>query len=89
MFEYLAEFLGSAVFIYIVLATGNPLAIGAVLALVLMITMPISGGHINPAISIVMASIDKLPISELIPYSLSQVFGGLVALEIYKRFKLQ
>ena len=89
MFEYLAEFLGSAVFIYIVLATGNPLAIGAVLALVLMITMPISGGHINPAISIVMASIDKLPISELIPYALSQVFGGLVALEIYKRFKLQ
>jgi glycerol uptake facilitator-like aquaporin len=89
MFEYLAEFLGSAVFIYIVLATGNPLAIGAVLALVLMVTMPISGGHINPAISIVMASIDKLPITELIPYALSQVFGGLVALEIYKRFKLQ
>ena len=86
MFEYLAEFLGSAVFIYIVLATGNPLAIGAVLALVLMVTMPISGGHINPAISIVMASIDKLPITELIPYALSQVFGGLVALEIYKRF---
>ena len=89
MQKYLAEFLGSAVFIYIVLATGNPLAIGAVLALVLMVTMPISGGHINPAISIVMASIDKLPITELIPYALSQVFGGLVALEIYKRFKLQ
>ena len=50
MFEYLAEFLGSAVFIYIVLATGNPLAIGAVLALVLMVTMPISGGHINPCL---------------------------------------
>lgn len=88
MFEYLAEFFGSAFFVYIVLATGNPLAIGAALALILLVTIPISGGHINPAISIVMASIDKLPITELIPYALSQVFGGLVALEIYKRFKL-
>lgn len=88
MLEYLAEFFGSAFFVYIVLATGNPLAIGAALALILLITMPISGGHINPAISIVMASIDKLPITELIPYALSQVFGGLVALELYKRFKL-
>jgi len=88
MFEYLAEFFGSAIFVYVVLATGNPLAIGAALALVLLVTMPISGGHINPAISIVMASIDKLPITELIPYALCQVFGGLVALELYTRFKL-
>lgn len=87
MYEYLAEFLGSMVFVYMVLATGNALAIGATLALVLILTMPISGGHINPAISIVMASIDKLPVTELIPYALSQVFGGLVALELFKRYK--
>jgi glycerol uptake facilitator-like aquaporin len=87
MYEYLAEFLGSMAFVYVVLATGNPLAIGAALALVLIVTMPVSGGHINPAISIVMASIDKLPVTELIPYALSQVFGGLVALELFKRYK--
>jgi glycerol uptake facilitator-like aquaporin len=87
MYEYLAEFIGSAIFVYIVLATGNPLAIGATLALVLLFTIPISGGHINPAISIVMASVNKLPVAEIIPYALSQVFGGLVALELYKRFK--
>jgi|TARA_B110000285_G_C14925891_1_gene514976 glycerol uptake facilitator-like aquaporin len=88
MYEYLAEFIGSAIFVYVVLATGNPLAIGGTLALVLLLTQNVSGGHINPAISIVMGSIDKLPISEIIPYALSQVFGGLVALEVYKRFKL-
>jgi glycerol uptake facilitator-like aquaporin len=89
MYEYLAEFLGSAIFVYSVLATGNPLIIGGTLALVLILTQKISGGHINPCISIVMGSIDKLPISEIIPYALSQIFGALVALELYKRFKLQ
>jgi glycerol uptake facilitator-like aquaporin len=85
--EYLAEFLGTLFFVYIILATGNPLAIGAALALVILLTSNISGGHINPAVSIVMASAGKLPINDLIPYCLSQVFGGLIALEIYKRVK--
>jgi aquaporin NIP len=85
MYKYLAEFVGAALFIYIILATGNPLAIGATLALVMLLTSNISGGHINPVVSIVMASIDKLPIDELVPYCLSQIFGGLTALELYKR----
>lgn len=88
MNNYLAEFLGAALFIYVILATGNPLAIGAALALVILLTSNISGGHINPAVSIVMASAGKLPVSDLVPYCLAQIFGGLVALELYKRFKL-
>lgn len=86
MQKYLAEFVGAIVFIYIILATGNPLAIGATLALVILITSGISGGHINPAVSIVMASAGNLPVSDLVPYCLSQIMGGLVALELYKRF---
>ena len=88
MYKYLVEFLGAVFFVYIILATGNPLAIGAALALTIVLTANISGGHINPAVSIVMASAGKLPINDLIPYVLSQTFGGLVALEIYKRYKL-
>jgi len=88
MYNYLVEFFGAAFFIYVILATGNPLAIGAALALVILLTSGISGGYINPAVSIVMASAGKLPTSELIPYCLAQVFGGLVALELYKRYKL-
>jgi glycerol uptake facilitator-like aquaporin len=88
MYNYLVEFIGSLFFVYVILATGNPLAIGAALALVLLLTSNISGGHINPTVSIVMASAGKLPTSELIPYCLAQVFGGLTALEIYKRYKL-
>ena len=88
MYSYLVEFLGAAFFIYVILSTGNPLAIGAALALVILLTSTISGGHINPAVSIAMASAGKLPVNDLIPYCLAQVFGGLVALEIYKRYKL-
>lgn len=88
MYKYLVEFLGTVFFVYVILATGNPLAIGAALALTMLITAQISGGNLNPAVSIVMASAGKLPINDLIPYILAQCFGGLVALEIYKRYKM-
>ena len=88
MYNYLVEFIGTLFFIYVILATGNPLAIGAALALVILLTMNISGGHVNPAVSIVMASAGKLPTTDLVPYCLAQIFGALIALEIYKRFKL-
>jgi len=87
--KYLAEFAGAIFFVYVILATGNPLAIGAALALVILLTSNISGGHINPAVSIVMASAGKISTSELIPYCLSQILGGLVALELYKRYKIE
>ena len=86
MNKYLAEFLGSGFFVYVILATGNPIAIGAALALAILLSMNISGGHINPAVSLVMASIGKIETNELIPYIVAQLIGGLVALEIYKRY---
>lgn len=88
MQKYLAEFSGTLFFVYVILATGNPLAIGAALALVILLASPISGGHMNPAVSITMASLGKLDRSELIPYVLAQVFGALIALEIFKKYKL-
>jgi glycerol uptake facilitator-like aquaporin len=88
MYKYLAEFSGTLFFIYIILATGNPLAIGAALALVILLTANISGGHINPAVTIAMASYGKIDTSEIIPYVLSQIIGGLVALELFRRYQL-
>ena len=85
---YLVEFLGSLLFVYVILATGNPLAIGAALSLVILLTKDISGGHINPAVTIAMVSAGKLQTNDLIPYVMAQVLGALVALEIYKRVKI-
>lgn len=88
MYNYLAEFLGTTFFIYVILATGNPLAIGAALALSILMTANLSGGHLNPAVTIVMASLGKIGTNDIIPYVLAQVFGGLVALELFKRVKV-
>lgn len=88
MYNYLVEFLGAVFFVYVILATGNPIAIGSALALVMVIAGPISGGHINPIVTIVMAAADKFPTNEIVFYSISQIMGGLVALELYKRYQL-
>jgi glycerol uptake facilitator-like aquaporin len=88
MYTYLAEFLGTLFYVYIIVATGNPLAIGAALALSILLTANISGGHVNPVVTIVMATAGKLDINEIFPYILAQVFGGLVALQVYSRFKI-
>ena len=88
MYSYLVEFFGAAFFLYVIFATGNPLAIGAALALVILVTSSISGGHINPAVTIAMASAGKLPVDEVLPYCLAQILGGLTALQLYKRYQL-
>ena len=87
MREYVAEFMGSLFFIYVILSTGNALAIGATLALVCLLTSPISGGHINPAVTIVLAASGKFPTQKVIPYNFAQICGGLVSLEIFKRYR--
>jgi aquaporin Z len=88
MNKYLAEFLGTLFFVYIVLATGNAIAIGAALAIAVMIAGTISGGHINPAVSVAMVAAGKMSSSDLLPYILAQIAGGMVALELFKRVKL-
>ena len=85
MNKYFVEFLGTVFFIYVILAIGEPFAIGLALALAIMLGARISGGNFNPAVSVVMAAAGKLPMSDLLPYVVAQVSGGLVALELYKR----
>jgi aquaporin Z len=88
MNKYLVEFLGSMFFLYVIIAIGQPLAIGAALTVAIMIGGKISGGNFNPAVSIMMVAAGKLNSKDLIPYILAQVCGGLAALEIYKKYKL-
>ena len=88
MNKYLIEFLGTLFFLYVILATGNWIAIGAALAIAVLIGGPISGGSYNPAVTVMMVAAGKFPRSDLIPYILAEIAGGLAALELYKRVKL-
>ena len=89
MNKYLVEFLGTVFFLYVIIATGDALAIGAALAVVILLGGAISGGHFNPAVSVMMAAAGRLPKTELLPYVIAQVLGGIVALELFRRIKLK
>ena len=88
MNKYLVEFLGTMFFFYVILATENVFAICAALAVVIYLGGKISGGHFNPAVSVMMVVAGKHPKQQLIGYILAQILGGLAALELYKRFNL-
>ena len=88
MQKYLVEFIGTLFFLYVVLAIGHPLAIGAALAIAIMVGGKISGGNFNPALSVMMASKGELKMGDLLPYVIAHVAGGLAALELHKRVRL-
>ena len=87
--KLLVEFLGTLFFLYVIVATGSPIAIGAALAIAIMVGGKISGGNFNPAVSIMMFMNGKLSMPELLPYVVAQVAGGLVALQLHKSIKLK
>jgi glycerol uptake facilitator-like aquaporin len=84
MYNYLVEFLGTILFTFVVIATGNPLAIGTMYALIQLLTMGMVTGYLNPAITIVLASAGVITKIEIIYFCLAQVLGALVALYIYQ-----
>ncbi len=84
----LVEFIGTFFFLYVIIATGNAFAIGAALAIAVLVGGPISGGNFNPAVSIMMAVAGKLPTKQVVPYILAQIAGGLAAYELSKRVKM-
>lgn len=86
MQKYLIEFIGTFFFLYIIISTGNPLAIGAALALAILVGGQISGGNFNPAVTIMMGFANKMPMSDILPYIIAQVAGGLLALKVFKMF---
>ena len=85
MQKYLVEFFGTFFFLYVIIAVGHPLAIGAALSLAIFLGGKISGGNFNPAVTIMMAAGKKMPVADAVPYIIAQIAGGLLALELYKR----
>lgn len=88
LMTYAAEYLGVFFFVLSIFASGgNPLIIGAALALVIFLTAPISSGHINPAVSLAMFMDSKLNSSHLVGYVAAQLLGGASAYYAYKMSK--
>ena len=84
MRKYVVEFLGTLFFLHVILATTNPLWIGATLALMIYVFGPISGGNFNPAVTIMMAASKKMPWGDVAPYIMAQVAGGIAAIHLHR-----
>ena len=84
MNKYLVEFLGTLFLVFVFFATSNYLAIGAALGIAFMLGGPISGGAFNPAVAIALMQAGKIPRSDLIPYIVAQIAGGLAGFELFK-----
>ncbi len=57
---------------------GNTIATGAMLVVLITTLGPISGAHLNPAVSLVFAMRRELPAAEAGLYAVAQVAGGVV-----------
>src|SRR5262249_37778521 len=58
---------------------GIALASGIAMALAVTTTMNVSGGHINPAITICMWVLGKIDTPQMVAYVVAQLLGGLIA----------
>lgn len=81
---YVVEFLGTFLFLSVVVATGQPLLIAIALLSVLLLGAGISGGHFNPAISLMFWVKGALSNADLVGYMAAQFLGGLGAVVVYK-----
>ena len=80
----LAEFLGTILLVVTALASGGSfIAVGAALAVALYLTGSISGGHINPAVSVAMYVNKKLSFDDLLGYVFAQLLGGVTSVYLY------
>ena len=84
---FLAEFLGTFILLLAILMTGQPLFIAAGFLMAITLAGGISGGHLNPAVSVAMVAKGDLAAARLPVYIVAQLAGALAALAVFKQVK--
>nr|WP_240973282.1 aquaporin [Nonomuraea sp. FMUSA5-5] len=83
--SYITEFIGTFFLVFTVgvtALTGAPLApvaIGAILMVMVYAGGHISGGHYNPAVTLAVLLRGRITLADALPYWVAQVAGGVVA----------
>ncbi len=86
--RYAAEFIGTFfLMLTVAVAVGQnevlaAVSIGAVLTAMVYATGHISGGHLNPAVSLAAVIRGRLKVRELVPYWTAQVLGALLGASV-------
>lgn len=95
--KYIAEFIGTFALAFVVLAAAAstsvlPLAIpviaGLTLALFVYTIGPVSGCHINPAVTIGQLSIGSIKLQDAVGYLIAQALAALAAIMVAKFFMI-
>ena len=92
MMKYLVEFIGTFIFLGVIfnavqqkfVTWGTALCIGLALTVMILWGGGISGGHYNPAVSVMFYLNKQLSRNDLIFYIIAQVAGGVAALQFAK-----
>ncbi len=84
MRKYLTEYIGTLFLMLIILTAGDPLAIGAVLMVMIYAGAHISGAHYNPAVTLAVLIRGKIGVPEAIGYMMVQIAGALTAVLLSK-----
>ena len=83
--KYLVEFIGTFIFLSVILTTGEAIPIGIALATAIFFGGKVSGGQFNPAVSVMMYLKGTLKDNDLPGYIIAQVLGGVCALCLHKK----
>lgn len=77
--KILVELIGTFIFLGVIRMTGDPISIGLALITAIYFGGKVSGGHFNPAVTVMQTVDGKLDITQASMYIISQVVGGLMA----------
>ena len=84
MGKYVTEFIGTFFLVLVVALTGNALAIGATLMVMIFAGGHISGAHYNPAVTLAVWIRGKVTAQDAIVYMAVQIIAAIVAALIAK-----
>lgn len=79
MNKYLTEFLGTFFLVLTIALSGNPLAIGSILMVMVYMGGNISGAHYNPAVTLGVLVRGKIMMKDAIMYWVFQLMGAFTA----------
>ena len=92
MFKPLAELVGTFIFISVIFFVVNkkiiiaPMIIGFVLTGLILLIGNISGGHLNPAVSLMFYLNQSITLNEFILYIVAQSIGAILAFILIRNF---
>jgi len=83
MKNYLVELIGTFFLVLVIGLTGNPIAIGCILMVMVYMGGHVSGAHYNPAVTMAILMRGKIEGKDAMMYMVFQVLGAMLAAVVY------